>query len=144
MHQVSDDVKQFFAAYERGLAASDLALIGASYADSFLFAGPQGAQAVTLEGFLKALPRRQGFFETVGLSSSKIQSLEETRLDEHYLSVKVGWVMRFEKDPNHPIESENSATYILQQQEQGLRIVFQLDHQDLVKRVQELGLMSVS
>ncbi|MFN8444969.1 MAG: hypothetical protein U0175_29555 [Caldilineaceae bacterium] len=141
MKPVSEAVETFFKAYEQGLASSDLEVIGSSYAESFLFAGPQGAQAVTREGFLKALPRRQGFFETVGLSSSKIQSLQETWLDEHYVSVKVGWVMRFEKDPNHPIENQNSATYILQQQEQGLRIVFQLDHQDLMKKVQELGLL---
>lgn len=141
MNSVSEAVETFFKAYEQGLASSDMAAIASSYADSFLFAGPQGAQAVTREGFLNALPRRQGFFETVGLSSTKITSLEETRLDEHYLSVKVGWVMRFEKDPQHPIENENSATYILQQQEQGLRIVFQLDHQDLMKKVQELGLL---
>jgi hypothetical protein len=33
------------------------------------------------------------------------------------------------------------ATYLLQQQADGLRIVFQLDHDDLTKRVQELGLV---
>jgi short chain dehydrogenase len=33
------------------------------------------------------------------------------------------------------------ATYLLQQQPDGLRIVFQLDHDDLTKRVQELGLV---
>ena len=33
------------------------------------------------------------------------------------------------------------TTYLLQQQSDGLRIVFQLDHDDLTKRVQEIGLV---
>jgi hypothetical protein len=89
-----------------------------------------------MEDFLKALPKRQGFFKTIGLTASKIQSLEETRLDENYVMVKASWQMRFEKEPEQAIVDEISATYILYQQEDLLRIVFQLDHQDLMKRGQ--------
>lgn len=55
--------------------------------------------------------------------------------------VKAHWQMRFEKDQEQVIVDEISATYILYQQEDLLRIVFQLDHQDLIKRGQELGLL---
>jgi len=55
--------------------------------------------------------------------------------------VKVDWNMRFEKGLDQPIVNETSATYILYQQENILRIVFQLDHQDLMKRVRDLGLL---
>ena len=106
-----------------------------------MFASPQGAQAIKKEDFLKVLPKRQGFFKTVGLTSSKIKSLEETRLDDNYVMVKTYWNMRFEKNTEHPIVVETSATYILCQQESLLRIVFQLDHQDLMKRAQDLGLL---
>jgi ketosteroid isomerase-like protein len=141
MNQVSDIVRKFFEDYERGSNAPDPELIASQYSDSFMFASPQGGQAVKKDDFLKALPKREGFFKTVGLTSSKIQSLEETRLDDNYVLVKVHWKMRFEKDREQPIVAEISATYILYQREDSLRIVFQLDHQDLMKRVQDLGLL---
>lgn len=141
MKQVSDRVRKFFEDYETGGSALDLELLAAQYGDPFMFAGPQGVQAVKKEDFLKALPKRQGFFKTIGLTASKIQSLEETRLDENYVMVKAHWQMRFEKDPEQVIVDEISATYILYQQEDLLRIVFQLDHQDLMKRGQALGLL---
>lgn len=142
MNQVSNIVRKFFADYERGSNAPEPELVAAQYSDAFLFAGPQGGQAIKKDDFLKALPKRAAFFKTVGLTASKIQSLEETRLDDNYLLVKVSWEMRFEKDRQPPIVAEISATYILYQREDLLRIVFQLDHQDLVKRVQDLGLLT--
>ncbi|MEZ4862847.1 MAG: hypothetical protein R3C14_16135 [Caldilineaceae bacterium] len=141
MGQVSDRVSKFFAEYEQNISTAEPERVAAQYGDSFMFAGPQGVQVVKKEDFLKALPKREGFFKAVGLTASTIQSLAETRLDDSYMLVKVTWLMRFEKEEAQPIVAENSATYILQQQEDLMQIVFQLDHQDLMKRVQELGLL---
>jgi hypothetical protein len=147
MKQASDIVRKFFEDYERSINASasdsegSPEVIASRYSDTFMFAGPQGAQAVKKEDFLKALPKRQWFFKTIGLTSSTIQSLEETRLDDSYVMVKAYWNMRFEKEAEQPIVAETSATYILRQEESSLRIVFQLDHQDLMKTAQDLGLL---
>ncbi len=141
MNQVSDMVRKFFEDYERGNTALDLELLASRNSDSFMFASPHSVQSVKQEDFLKVLPKRQGFFKTIGLASSKIRSLEETRLDDNYVMFKAHWTMRFEKDAEQPIADETSATYILHQQESSLRIVFQLDHQDLTQRIQALGLL---
>ena len=143
MNQVSDIVRKFFEDYERSSNAPDPELIASQYSDSFMFAGLQGVQAIKKDDFLKALPKRAVFFKTVGLTASKIQSLEETRLDDNYVLVKVSWSMRFEKDREQSTIAEISATYILYQQKDVLWIVFQLDHQDLMKRVQDLGLLPI-
>src|SRR5262245_13833511 len=106
MKQASDFVRKFFEDYERSINASDSEgspeLIASRYSDSFMFAGPQGAQAVKKEDFLKALPKRQWFFKTIGLTSSTIQLLEETRLDDNYVMVKAYWNIRFEKESGTP------------------------------------------
>ena len=141
MTQASDIVRNFFEGFEKASNTLDLELLGAQYSDSFMFASPQGAQPVKKDDFLKVLPKRKGFFKTIGLISSTITALEETHLDENYIMVKAYWNMRFEKNPEQAITDESSATYFLFQQENRLQIVFQLDHQDLTKRVQELGLM---
>ena len=87
------------------------------------------------------LPKRRGFFSTVGLRKTEVASLEETKLDDNYRMVKVGWLMHYEQAAKEPIADENSATYILFSGGHSLQIVMQIDHQDLMKRVRELGLM---
>jgi hypothetical protein len=143
MKPVSDMVSKFFKDYESGSNALDPELPVTLYGDSFMFAGPQGIQAVKRDDLLKVLPKRQEFFKTVGLTSSKIQSLEETHLDDNYVMVKANWSLSFETHAAQPIVAEISATYILYRQENSLRIVFQLDHQDLMRTVQDLGLLPV-
>ena len=144
MSQISEIVNAFFAAYEQHIKASMPDQIAVQYADSFMFAGPHGTQAVRKEDFLKVLPKREGFFKAIGLSSTTMQSVETVPLADNYLLAKVTWQMRFEKEGAQPILDENLATYILQQQEDALQIVFQLDHQDLMQRVAELGLLPAS
>jgi hypothetical protein len=71
--------------------------------------------------------------------SSSIDSLEASTLDSKYTLVKVVWNMRFDRSASEPVYSQNAASYILSGAND-LQIVFQIDHQDLTKRVQELGL----
>ena len=141
MNQASDIVREFFEGFEKASNALDLEILGSQYGDSFMFASPQGAQSIKKDDFLKVLPKRKGFFRTIGLISSKITALEETRLDKNYVMVKAHWNMKFEKNPGQSIVDEISATYVLFQQENILQIMFQLDHQDLTKRVEQLGLL---
>lgn len=141
MNTISPNVQNFFEAFEGNLEASDPALVASQYGDVFMFAGPQGTQAVKKDDFLRVIPKRAGFFKSVGLTSSTIQGLEETRLDNHYLLVKAQWSMRFEVGERSTTVDGIAATYLLHQQAGQLQIVFQLDHQDLMQWVQELGLL---
>jgi hypothetical protein len=61
-------------------------------------------------------------------------------LDSKYALAKAVWKMRFERGTGQPVDSQNSATYILSAACDSFQIVFQIDHQDLTKRVQDLGL----
>jgi hypothetical protein len=135
-------VKEFFNEYERANAEFDVQRIAECYADAFMFGGPAGVQPVKKEEFVKVLPRRKEFFKSSELVASRIESLEVSSLDSRYVLVKVVWRMRFDRKEAKPIDSENSATYILSTAGNRPEIVFQIDHQDLAKRVQELGLKS--
>jgi len=141
INTVSDGVRAFFETYENATNSYEVENISPLYAESFLFGTPQGAQAVKKEDFLRVLPKRRGFFSTVGLRKTEVASLEETKLDDNYRMVKVGWLMHYEQAAKEPIADENSATYILFSGGHSLQIVMQIDHQDLMKRVRELGLM---
>ena len=141
MQQASERVKAFFDQYESNLDGTDPAAIAAQYGESFVFAGPQGTQAVRRDDFVRVLPKRQGFFKSAGLRSSRVGALEEAGWDGRCVLVKAQWRMQFESAAAPVSDLDLFATYLLQQQPDGLRIVFQLDHDDFTKRVHELGLV---
>ncbi len=141
MENLNGHLRQFFEAYEKANAEFDVPKLATLYAEVFMFGKPQGVQAVKKADFVKVLPKRKEFFKTVGLVSSTVSSLEVSSLDSNYAMAKVAWNMRFERSPGVFIESENSTTYILVAASESFEIVFQLDHQDLMKKVQDLGLL---
>ena len=140
MSNGNSDVNSFFTRYEAANAIFDVEQIAACYAEVFMFGGPAGVQCVKKEDFLKILPRRKEFFRSRGLASSNIDSLAGSALDAKYTLVNVVWNMRFDRGASEPIYSQNAASYILSRTNDSLQIVFQIDHQDLTKRLQELGL----
>jgi hypothetical protein len=138
--QAEVEVKEFFDRYERANAEFEVQRIAALYADVFMFGNPEGVQSVKKEDFVRVLPKRKEYFRSVGLLSSKIDSLAASKLDSKYVLVKAVWQMRFERRTGEPVDSQNSTTYILSAVGDSFQIVFQIDHQDLTKKVQELGL----
>lgn len=143
MNQVDATIRQFFEEYEQGIRKSDHELLASRYAESFMFASPTGATTITRSDFLKVLPKREVFFKNVGLKSSSIAALVETESDGSYSIVKAHWRLQFERSAGEPVVAETLATYILDRRSQ-VQIVFQLDHQDLMTRLVELGLKPAS
>lgn len=137
---MSQTVDEFFQQYVQSTQSSDPKLISALYAETFMFAGPLGTQAVNRDAFAVALPKRQEYFKRMGLTRTTLESVEETSLDEFYTMVRAHWAMWFERDPQNPVQEPAAATYILHRQGGSLAIVLQLDHVDWTKHARELGL----
>ncbi len=140
MPDLNAEIRSFFNRYERANAEFDVQKIAACYADVFMFGGPAGVQPVKKDDFVKVLPRRKEFFRSAGLVSSTVTSLEISNLDSRYSLTKAVWTMGIERSGIEPITSENSSTYILSATDNRFEIIFQIDHQDLAKKIQELGL----
>lgn len=135
---MDQQVKEFFLQYERANSSSDVSAIGPLYADTFMFGGPNGVQAVNKEDFLKVVPKRKAYFSSMGLSGTQLESIEANSLDSKYLLAKVTWKMKLQK-PSGSRTLNTFATYILVRgNEDALLIVFQIDHQDLASVVKEL------
>jgi hypothetical protein len=137
-------VEEFFRRYEQANNDFDVQLIGKLYADTFMFGNPQGVQAVKKEEFIKVLPRRKDFMKTAGLLSSRVDSAGASTLDSKYILVRTAWNMRFRADNGDEVTRKTSATYILSGIGDSFEIVFQIDHQDLMKIVQDLRAQSSS
>src|SRR6202049_893396 len=130
--------EEFFRLYEQANNDFDVQLISKLYADTFMFANLQGVQAVKKEDFVKVLPRRKDFMKAAGLLSSRVDFVEATALDSKYMLVKTVWNLRIRANNGDEVASKTSATYILSTVGDSFEIVFQVDHQDLTKIVQDL------
>ena len=130
--------EEFFRLYEQANHDFDVQLIAKLYADTFMFGNPQGVQAVKKEDFVKVLPRRKEFMKTAGLLSSRVDSVQASTLDSKYVLVKTVWNMSFRGTNSDEVTRKTSATYVLSNIGESFEIVLQLDHQDLMKIVQDL------
>jgi hypothetical protein len=130
--------EEFFRLYEQANRDFDVQLIAKLYADTFMFGNPQGVQAVKKEDFVKVLPRRKEFMKTAGLLSSRVDSVQASTLDSKYVLVKTVWNMSFRGTNANEVALKISATYVLSNIGESFEIVLQLDHQDLMKIVQNL------
>jgi hypothetical protein len=142
MNQVSEVVKAFFEAFERASNTFESNLLSSQFSDPFMAADPNGnVQAVKKDDFIAGIAKRQAFFQSLGFQFVKIVPLAETRLDDHYVMVKARTQMRFVKDAGRAIDMANDSVYILFMKDDSPRIVFNLTHDDLIKVMQEHGLL---
>jgi len=130
--------EEFFRLFEQANRDFDVQLIARLYADTFMFGNPQGVQAIKKEDFVKVLPRRKEFMKTAGLLSSRVDSVQTSTLDSKYVLVKTVWNMSFRGTHADEVTRKISATYVLSNIGESFEIVLHLDHQDLIKIVQDL------
>src|SRR5438128_2660322 len=66
MQQASEAIERFFRNYESNASSDDTEAVISQFADVFMAASPQGAQAVRLADFALALPKRKQLFDSLG------------------------------------------------------------------------------
>ncbi len=139
MNPTNESVKQFFEQYERGADTLDLDLVNAQYADWFMFADASGTRVVEKQKFLAVLPKRQEFFKTLGLQSTRVVSVEQTALSDRYVLARVRFLFHFEQAPGQPVDAEIDSTFILHVENGSPKIVFHLEHDDIQHALQARG-----
>ena len=134
---MNERIRNFFDKFEQALNTSNIEQITDCYSDSFMFCNNNGVQAVKKVDFVKVVPKMRAAIKSAGLLSSKIKWVEEVSLNKNYYLVTVYWKMIIDRSQPGMKEIEISATYILFDQNSLLQIVYQLDHQDLMTRIED-------
>ena len=129
--QTDNRIKKFFEEVEQASNTLDLNLIDAQFADQFIVADPNGMRVVEKQKFLAFPPQRQEFFKSIGHQSTKVLSLDETRLDEQYTVVKAHFLMRFKKASGEIVEARVDSTYFLFMRGDSPKILMHLEHEDV-------------
>ena len=125
------EVAEFFATFEEASDSLDTDAMAGCFAASFMAADPLGAQPVALAGFLSVLPRRKELFTAAGIGRVTLTDLTHSNLDEHYLLVRTTWTAERQGGSAGPGSVTLRSSYILRRTDDGLRIVFYLNHRDL-------------
>ena len=106
-----------------------------------MVAGPTGARVMEKSAVLAAFPKGQEFLRAVGHESTTVASLDETRLDEHYVQARVRFLWRFAKASAQPIDVPVDSTFILYDDHGALRIVFQQEREDFQQALRARGVL---
>ena len=131
-------VRAFFETYAKANSTLDVAAIGDLYAETFFFAIRNAAKPVRREDFLKVVPRMKEHFASLGLTGTRLSSVETTDLGSGYALAKVRWAMTVRTGSELVKTFDVFATYLVQRDDRDkLSILFQLDHQDLAAMVKQ-------
>lgn len=140
MQQPSEAIERFFRAFESNSNSNDADATVSQFADVFMAANPQGAQAVRAADFALALPRRKQYFDTLGCRSTKLVWVREQQLDARYVLATTQWEMHFARPDLQPQDVLAESVFILDAARDEPRIVFYLANQDLVQILKDRGI----
>ncbi len=136
---MKDDIKKLFAEYEKAFNALDVEKQMPLFVEHFISAGPQGSIALGRDEFARMANEAAKFYRSVGQTSAKILSMDETAISKEYSMVKVHWGATFEKTGNKLLEFD--VTYFIQKTGTEPKIIMFIAHQDEEKAMKEIGLL---
>ncbi len=134
-----DSIKKLFTEYEKAFNVLEVEKQVPLFAEHFISAGPRGSIAQGRDEFAKMASKAAEFYRSVGQTSAKILSMDETPISDEYSMVKVHWGATFEKTGNKLIEFD--VTYFIQKTGSEPKIIMFIAHQDEEKAMKELGLL---
>lgn len=142
MHRASEAIDRFFRTFEANTSSDNVDAQVTQFADVFMAAGPQGAQAVRTVDFAQALPRKKQLFDELGCRSTELISLGEQRLDARYVMASTQWKLTFVQAENQTQAVVAESIYIVDTGGDAPKIVFYLANQDLMQVLKERGLLA--
>ncbi len=134
------ELQRLFAEFERAIGAHDFEKIGELYSDFFISAGPTGSAMRTRAELVAQARTASAFFESIGQTSLKLVSMQQTPISEHYSLVKVSWGATFRATGGRVIEFDDS--YVVQATGGETKIIALIAHQDERTVLKRLGVVN--
>jgi hypothetical protein len=129
-------IETFFRDFEKYTNQNDADRLTSLYADTFMTADPSGARFVQATDLRAFIPKRKQLFATLGYRSTTLVSVHQTKLDDRYVLVRTEWVLHFDRD-----QIALPSTYIVQVSGEVLKIVFYLNHENIMTVLRDRGLL---
>ena len=136
---MTEATKKLFKEYEQAFNALDVEKQVPLFAEHFISAGPRGSIAQSRDEFAKMALQAAEYYRSVGQTSAKILSIDETSISKEYSMDKVHWGVTFEKTGDQLVEFD--VTYFIQNPDKDPKIIMFIAHQDEEQAMKEFGLM---
>lgn len=141
MEAKSSALIRFIEAFAKNSANRDFAASAAQFADSFLAAGPAGAQCVRAADFALALPRRAELFDSLGRKSTDLIAVRDFWLDDRYAIAHTTWCFAFLR-LDDAIETVNSESiFVVDTGLDPWRIVMYLNPSEIMETLRQRGIV---
>jgi hypothetical protein len=137
MKNFDTEVEDFLKGFEINANVGSAEEIMEQFADVFMAADPSGTRAVPSSKLLMAIPQRKKLFESVGLGATALASVEQTMLNDRYVLLKTEWLMKLDRGSGPGEDLILRSTFVLYRSNDGLKIVFYLNHEDLASLLRE-------
>ena len=146
MLKTETPVSRFLALYSRETAEDNLQAVVSHFAETFLFAGPSGAQPIRASDFAAALPKRKALFDELGSQPSQLTAIHETPLDSRYVLARTTWRFSFQpaNTPNQQFDTESTFlidTGLAGTLESDFKILLYLPHRDIMQILRDRGIL---
>lgn len=128
---------RFIEEFARNSAEGRIGKLMAQFAESFLYAGPQGSQWVRASDFALALPKRKELFDSAGHKSTELSDAQETWLDGRYALVRTRWRFAFQRGLPESAIIETESSFLVDVGAEPFRILTYLSHQDIVEMLRQ-------
>ncbi len=135
----SASVEKLFREYAAAFSKLDIENQVDHFADAFIMAGPKGAVSGSKEEFRKNAAQAVAFYKSVGQSSARLLSIEETPISKDYVIAKTHWAVTFDKNGDKPIEFD--VSYILYTAPPEPKIMMSISHEDEQEAMAKLGVL---
>ena len=146
MFKTETPISRFLVLYARETAENNMPAVVSHFADTFLFAGPSGAQPVRASDFAAALPKRKALFDQLGCQPTDLTAIHETPLDSRYVLARTTWRFSFLRD-NAPAQNfDTDSTFLIDTglpgtSESDFKILLYLPLQDIMQIMRDRGIL---
>ncbi|MGZ4944540.1 MAG: DUF4440 domain-containing protein [Halobacteriota archaeon] len=136
---IDQALKGLFTKYQKAFSALDFEKIAKLYSESFMSFGPTGIIARSKAEFLQEACEASEFYRSIGQTSARSISMNESPISEQYSLVNVHWGVTFHKTGDTRVTFDIS--YVVYKASAEPRIILFITHQDEQKAMEELGLL---
>jgi hypothetical protein len=146
MLKTETPVSRFLALYARETAEDNLPAVVSHFAETFLFAGPSGAQPVRASDFAAALPKRKSLFDHLGSQPTQLTGIHETPLDSRYVLVRTTWRFSFTPDNAAAHQFDTESTFLIDTglpgtPESEFKFLLYLPHHDIMQILRDRAIL---
>jgi hypothetical protein len=141
MNEATPVVQEFFEQYARSRTIADIDRLVSQYADSCMLATHDGVRVVERQTLLVGFPKALEVLKAAGHTSTRLGSLSQANVDEHYVMVRAQFVWRFENPKTPAIDVTVDSTFILYLKDGVLKIVFHHEREDFWQALRTRGVL---